>query len=182
MHFISARHGTGVGELARDVVRGYDAAMRAMPTPQLTQGARAAIEAHQPPLVTRPAHQAALRASGRTQSAAHHHPRQPDRVGARFLSALPGERVSRSVRPVRHAGGDRFSHRRESLRSAQGREAPPARGRNNAGSTKARLSATPKCRCGPVTRPVAPTAPMTSPTRDVLARSARRSRTGGSTS
>jgi GTP-binding protein len=50
-HFISARHGTGVGELARDVVRGYDAAMKAMSTPQLTKVLERAIEAHQPPLV-----------------------------------------------------------------------------------------------------------------------------------
>ena len=50
-HFISARHGTGVGELARDVVRGYDAAMRAMSTPRLTKVLEKAIEAHQPPLV-----------------------------------------------------------------------------------------------------------------------------------
>jgi GTPase len=50
-HFISARHGTGVGELARDVVRGYDAAMRAMSTPQLTKVLERALEAHQPPLV-----------------------------------------------------------------------------------------------------------------------------------
>jgi GTP-binding protein len=50
-HFISARHGTGVGELARDVVRGYDAAMKAMSTPQLTKVLERAVEAHQPPLV-----------------------------------------------------------------------------------------------------------------------------------
>jgi GTP-binding protein len=50
-HFISARHGTGVGELARDLVRGYDAAMRAMSTPHLTKVLEKAIEAHQPPLV-----------------------------------------------------------------------------------------------------------------------------------
>ena len=50
-HFISARHGTGVGELARDLVRGYDAAMRAMATPALTKVLEKAIEAHQPPLV-----------------------------------------------------------------------------------------------------------------------------------
>ena len=50
-HFISARHGTGVGELARDIVRGYDAAMKAMSTPQLTKVLERAIEAHQPPLV-----------------------------------------------------------------------------------------------------------------------------------
>ena len=51
IHFISARHGTGVGELARDVIRGFDAAMRAMPTPQLTRVMEKALEAHQPPLV-----------------------------------------------------------------------------------------------------------------------------------
>jgi GTP-binding protein len=51
VHFISARHGTGVGELARASVRAYDASMRAMPTPQLTRVMEKAIEAHQPPLV-----------------------------------------------------------------------------------------------------------------------------------
>jgi len=51
LHFISARHGTGVGELARDAIRGYDAAMRAMPTPALTRTLERALEAHQPPLV-----------------------------------------------------------------------------------------------------------------------------------
>jgi GTP-binding protein len=51
LHFISARHGTGVGELARDVIRGYDAAMRDMPTPELTRTLERALQAHQPPLV-----------------------------------------------------------------------------------------------------------------------------------
>ncbi|MGA8709603.1 MAG: ribosome biogenesis GTPase Der [Steroidobacteraceae bacterium] len=51
LHFISARHGTGVGELVRDVIRGYDAAMREMPTPALTRTLERALEAHQPPLV-----------------------------------------------------------------------------------------------------------------------------------
>jgi GTP-binding protein len=51
LHFISARHGTGVGELVRDVIRGYDGAMRAMPTPELTRTLERAIAAHQPPLV-----------------------------------------------------------------------------------------------------------------------------------
>jgi GTP-binding protein len=51
LHFISARHGTGVGELARDLVRGFDAAMREMPTRQLTRVLEKALEAHQPPLV-----------------------------------------------------------------------------------------------------------------------------------
>ena len=51
VHFISARHGTGVGELAAAAVRAYDAAMRQMPTPQLSRVMEKAIEAHQPPLV-----------------------------------------------------------------------------------------------------------------------------------
>jgi GTPase len=51
LHFISARHGTGVGELARDLIRGFDAAMRAMPTPALTKVLEKALQAHQPPLV-----------------------------------------------------------------------------------------------------------------------------------
>jgi GTPase len=51
LHFISARHGTGVGELARDVIRGYDSSMREMPTPALTRTLESALQAHQPPLV-----------------------------------------------------------------------------------------------------------------------------------
>ncbi|MFO1401603.1 MAG: ribosome biogenesis GTPase Der [Steroidobacteraceae bacterium] len=51
LHFISARHGTGVGELARDLVRGFDAAMREMPTRLLSRVLEKALEAHQPPLV-----------------------------------------------------------------------------------------------------------------------------------
>ena len=51
LHFISARHGTGVGELARDLIRGFDAAMREMPTKHLSRILEKALEAHQPPLV-----------------------------------------------------------------------------------------------------------------------------------
>src|SRR5690606_12134992 len=40
---------------------------------------------------------------------------------------------------------------------------PPAPGRKSAGSTMVRLSITDQCRCGPVTRPVAPTAPIRAP-------------------
>ncbi|HYP81073.1 MAG TPA: ribosome biogenesis GTPase Der, partial [Steroidobacteraceae bacterium] len=49
--FISARHGTGVGELATAAVRAYEASMRAMPTPKLSKVLEKALEAHQPPLV-----------------------------------------------------------------------------------------------------------------------------------
>ena len=51
LHFISARHGTGVGELIRSTVRAYEAAMREMPTRQLTKSLERAVTAHQPPLV-----------------------------------------------------------------------------------------------------------------------------------
>lgn len=51
VHFISARHGTGVGELMHSAVRAYEGAMREMTTPQLTRTLERALAAHQPPLV-----------------------------------------------------------------------------------------------------------------------------------
>src|SRR2546421_3192499 len=50
-HFISARHGTGVGELVESTVRAYEAAMREMPTRELTRILEHALTVHQPPLV-----------------------------------------------------------------------------------------------------------------------------------
>jgi GTP-binding protein len=51
LHFISARHGTGVGELAGAAIRAYEGSMREMPTPKLSKVLEKALEAHQPPLV-----------------------------------------------------------------------------------------------------------------------------------
>ncbi len=51
LHFISARHGTGVGELVQSAVRGFESAMREMPTRMLNKALESALEAHQPPLV-----------------------------------------------------------------------------------------------------------------------------------
>ncbi len=51
LHFISARHGTGVGELVQSTVRAFEAAMRAMPTRELTRTLEHALTVHQPPLV-----------------------------------------------------------------------------------------------------------------------------------
>jgi GTPase len=51
LHFISARHGTGVGELMQSAIRAFEAAMREMPTRMLNRALEAAIQAHQPPLV-----------------------------------------------------------------------------------------------------------------------------------
>ena len=51
VHFISALHGSGVGELLGSVKKAYRAAMKELPTPELTRALEAAIEQHQPPLV-----------------------------------------------------------------------------------------------------------------------------------
>jgi GTP-binding protein len=51
VHFISARHGTGVGELVEAVLKAYRAAMRELPTKDLTRALEHAIAMHQPPLV-----------------------------------------------------------------------------------------------------------------------------------
>jgi GTP-binding protein len=51
LHFISARHGTGVGDLMGSVRAAFDASMRELPTPELTRILESAIEQHQPPLV-----------------------------------------------------------------------------------------------------------------------------------
>ena len=51
LHFISARHGSGVGELMQSVHAAYLASMRDIATPELTRTLESALEAHQPPLV-----------------------------------------------------------------------------------------------------------------------------------
>jgi len=51
LHFISALHGSGVGELMGSVRAAHAAAMRVMPTPELTRVLEAAMKQHQPPLV-----------------------------------------------------------------------------------------------------------------------------------
>jgi GTPase len=51
VHFISARHGTGVGDLMGSVRSAYRAAMKELPTRELTEALEQAVTAHQPPLV-----------------------------------------------------------------------------------------------------------------------------------
>jgi GTPase len=51
MHFVSARHGTGVGDLVASMIRAYEAAMRQMKTPALTKAMEKAMVQHQPPIV-----------------------------------------------------------------------------------------------------------------------------------
>jgi len=49
--FISAKHGTGVGDVLGEVQQAHAAAMRELPTPELTRILEQAVQAHQPPLV-----------------------------------------------------------------------------------------------------------------------------------
>jgi GTP-binding protein len=49
--FISARHGTGVGDLFPEINSAYAAATRELSTPELNAILERAVEAHQPPLV-----------------------------------------------------------------------------------------------------------------------------------
>jgi GTP-binding protein len=51
VHFISALHGTAVGDLYRSIDEAQRAATRDIPTPELTRVMERAIEQHQPPLV-----------------------------------------------------------------------------------------------------------------------------------
>ncbi|HEX7375333.1 MAG TPA: ribosome biogenesis GTPase Der [Steroidobacteraceae bacterium] len=51
VHFISAKHGTGVGDLMGTVQACYRAAMRELPTKDLTRALEQALTVHQPPLV-----------------------------------------------------------------------------------------------------------------------------------
>lgn len=49
--YVSALHGTGVGNLFKPVLRAYHSAMIDAPTSKLTKILESAVEAHQPPLV-----------------------------------------------------------------------------------------------------------------------------------
>jgi len=49
--FISAKHGSGVGELFPQIRQAHDSAMRELSTPELTRVLERAVQAHQPPLV-----------------------------------------------------------------------------------------------------------------------------------
>lgn len=51
MHFISALHGTGVGHLFESVDAAFAAAIKKLPTPDLTRILEDAVSQHQPPMV-----------------------------------------------------------------------------------------------------------------------------------
>lgn len=51
IHFISALHGTGVGDLFKSITEAFKAATKKISTPILTRTLQEAVTAHQPPLV-----------------------------------------------------------------------------------------------------------------------------------
>lgn len=51
VHFISALHGTGVGDIFKSILEAYAAATRELSTPDLTRLLEEAVKRHQPPLV-----------------------------------------------------------------------------------------------------------------------------------
>ncbi len=51
VHYISARHGSGVGVVMRDVKVAYDSTMKDLPTPELTRILERSVDRHAPPAV-----------------------------------------------------------------------------------------------------------------------------------
>ncbi len=127
VHFISARHGTGVGDLVGDIIHAYESAMREMRTNELTRTLEHAMTVHQPPLVhgrrikLRYAHQ-----GGRNPPRIVIHGNQTVHVPDAYARYL-AERVPQDVRPVRYTGLGGVSQRQESVHRAPAREAPVER-------------------------------------------------------
>jgi GTPase len=126
MHFISALHGTGVGDLLESVDLAYGAAMRDLPTPELTRVLQDAVVAHAPPTVRgrrprlRYAHQ-----GGRNPPLIVVHGTQAERVGdayRRYLMNVFRERFELQGTPVRvelRSGRNPYEGRRNVLTERQ---------------------------------------------------------------
>jgi GTP-binding protein len=126
MHFISALHGTGVGDLLESVDLAYAAAMRELPTPELTRVLQDAVTAHPPPMVRgrrprlRYAHQ-----GGRNPPIIVVHGTQAERVSdayRRYLVNVFRERFELLGTPVRvemRSGKNPYEGRRNVLTERQ---------------------------------------------------------------
>jgi GTP-binding protein len=126
IRFISALHGTGVGELFPLVRRAYASAMRELSTPQLTEILERAVTAHQPPLVRgrriklRYAHQ-----GGRNPPLIVIHGNQTESVPEtyrRYLENAFRAALKLSGTPVRiefRTGGNPYQGRRNTLSPRQ---------------------------------------------------------------
>lgn len=92
LQFISAKHGSGLGELMRDVLAVNDAVERELPTPELNKVLQQAQERHQPPAVVgrriklRYAHQ-----GGRNPTTIVIHGNQTERLPAVYKRYLTNE-------------------------------------------------------------------------------------------
>jgi GTP-binding protein len=128
VHYISALHGSGVGELMDAVRAAHAAAMREMPTPELTRVLEAAIRQHQPPLVRgrrirlRYAHQ-----GGRNPPVVVVHGAQAERTPEdyrRYLAKVFREAFRLNGTPVRvdlRSEANPFAGRRDKLTPRQRR-------------------------------------------------------------
>jgi GTPase len=138
LHFISARHGTGVGELMQSAHAAYEASMREMGTPELTRTLEAALEQHQPPLVRgrriklRYAHQ-----GGRNPPVIVIHGNQTDSVPdayRRYLVNVFRQTYGLKGTPVRvefRSDDNPFAGRRNPLTPRQRRKRQRVRGRGS---------------------------------------------------
>jgi GTP-binding protein len=126
LHYISALHGSGVGDLFGSVKQAYRAATRKLSTPELTNLLEAAIAQHQPPLVKgrriklRYAHQ-----GGRNPPIIVIHGNQTEHVPAsyaRYLEKLFREQLKLHGTPVRiefRSGENPFAGRKNTLNPRQ---------------------------------------------------------------
>jgi len=126
MRFISALHGSGVGDLFPYIQKAYASAMCEMPTPRLTDILERAVQEHQPPLVRgrriklRYAHQ-----GGRNPPVIVIHGNQTERVPAtykRYLVNAFREALKLTGTPIRiefKTGENPFKGRRNKLTGRQ---------------------------------------------------------------
>ena len=126
LHFISALHGSGVGDLFPDIEAAYASAMREFPTPELTRILEQTVHEHQPPMIRgrriklRYAHQ-----GGRNPPVVVIHGNQADRVPEayrrylvnRFREAL--RLVGTPVRIELRTGKNPFKGRKNKLTPRQ---------------------------------------------------------------
>lgn len=129
LHFISALHGTAVGDLMGSVQEAHAAAMKELATPELTRVLEQAVQQHQPPLVRgrrirlRFAHQ-----GGRRPPVIVVHGNQTERVPdayRRYLENIFRERFALFGTPVRiefKTGTNPFAGRRNTLTPRQQRK------------------------------------------------------------
>jgi GTP-binding protein len=145
IHYISALHGSGVGDLFRAIDKAYDASKRSLSTPMLTRMLQAAVAHHAPPLVRgrriklRYAHQ-----GGQNPPVIVIHGSQTEEVPdsyRRYLEAYFRERLDLAGTPVRIAfrsGENPYRPSTPTGRRAPGKPAPVKSAKPRAGAVRNR--------------------------------------------